>query len=124
MPEPGSWARYRAGRSFLTAVGRGRAPRAAWSALPGPHWPDEIARAAATAAAAGSGALIVVPDARDLALVDTALAGVLGPGQHACLAAGLGPAERYRRWLAVARGPVPVVAGTPAAIVAPAAHPG
>ena len=29
-----------------------------------------------------------------------------------CLAAGLGPAERYRRWLAVARGEIRVVAGT------------
>src|SRR5260370_1114295 len=80
FPEPGPWARYPAGRSFLTALASGRAPRAAWSALPGPHWPDEIARAAATAAAAGRGALIVVPDARDLGLVDAALAGVLGPG--------------------------------------------
>jgi primosomal protein N' (replication factor Y) len=121
FPEPGPWARYPAGRSFLTALASGRAPRAAWSALPGPHWPDEIARAAATTAAAGRGALIVVPDARDLGLVDAALAGVLGPGQHVCLAAGLGPAERYRRWLAVARGQVRVVAGTRSAMFAPVA---
>jgi primosomal protein N' (replication factor Y) (superfamily II helicase) len=121
LPEPGPWARYAAGRSFLTALARKRAPRAAWSALPGPHWPDEIARAAATAAAAGCGALIVVPDARDLALVDAALAGVLGAGQHACLTADLGPAERYRRWLAVARGQVRVVAGTRSAMFAPVA---
>jgi primosomal protein N' (replication factor Y) len=121
FPEPGPWARYPASRSFLTALARGRAPRAAWSALPGSHWPDEIARAAATAAAAGRGALIVVPDARDLGLVDAALAGVLGPGQHVCLAAGLGPAERYRRWLAVARGEVRVVAGTRSAMFAPVA---
>src|SRR5260370_138631 len=80
FPQPGPLERYAAGRSFLTALASGRAPRAAWSALPGPFWPDEIARAAATAAAAGRGALIVVPDARDLGLVDAALAGVLGPG--------------------------------------------
>jgi primosomal protein N' (replication factor Y) (superfamily II helicase) len=122
FPEPGPWARYPAGRSFLTALARGRAPRAAWSALPGPAWPEEIARAAATAAAAGRGALIIVPDARDLALVDAALAGVLGPGQHACLAADLGPAERYRRWLAVARGQLRVVAGTRSAMFAPVAE--
>jgi primosomal protein N' (replication factor Y) len=121
FPEPGPWARYPAGRSFLAALAGGRAPRAAWSALPGPGWPDEIARAAATAAAAGRGALIVVPDARDLDLVDAALACVLGPGQHTCLAAGLGPAERYRRWLAVARGQVRVVAGTRSAMFAPVA---
>jgi primosomal protein N' (replication factor Y) (superfamily II helicase) len=121
LPEPGPWARYPAGRSFLTALAAGRAPRAAWTALPGPHWPDEIARAAAAARAGGSGALIVVPDARDLALVDGALAGLLGPGQHVCLAAGLGPAERYRRWLTVARGQVRVVAGTRSAMFAPVA---
>ena len=121
LPEPGPWARYPAGRSFLTALAEGRAPRAAWSALPGPDWPDEIAVAAATARAAGSGALIVVPDARDLGRLDRALGDVLGPGQHVCLAAGLGPAERYRRWLTVARGQVGVVAGTRSAMFAPVA---
>ena len=119
VPEPGPWARYTAGAAFLAALASGRAPRAVWSALPGPHWPEEIARAAGTAAAAGRGALIVLPDARDLDLVDAALAGLLGPGQHVTLAAGLGPAERYRRWLAVRRGAVRVVAGTRAAMFAP-----
>jgi primosomal protein N' (replication factor Y) (superfamily II helicase) len=122
LPDPGPWARYPAGRSFLAALAGGRAPRAAWTALPGPDWPEEIARAAATAAAAGRGALVVVPDARDLRLVDAALAGLLGPGQHVCLAAGLGPAERYRRWLAVSRGLVRVVAGTRSAMFAPVAE--
>jgi primosomal protein N' (replication factor Y) len=122
LPEPGPWARYPAGRSFLAALADGRAPRAAWSALPGPRWPDEIARAAATAAAAGRGALIVVPDGRDLGLVDAALAGLLGPGGHVCLAADLGPAERYRRWLALVRGQARVVAGTRSAMFAPVAE--
>ncbi|MGH3157699.1 MAG: primosome assembly protein PriA, partial [Streptosporangiaceae bacterium] len=48
-PPPGPWARYPAGEAFLAAIADGRAPRAAWSALPGPHWPAEIAVAAATA---------------------------------------------------------------------------
>jgi primosomal protein N' (replication factor Y) len=122
LPGPGPWARYPAGRSFLGALAGGRAPRAAWSALPGPHWPEEIAVAAATASAAGKGTLIVVPDARDLALVDAALADVLGAGRHVCLSAALGPAERYRRWLAVARGQVRVVAGTRSAMFAPVAE--
>jgi len=120
-PPAGPWARYPAGEAFLTALAGGRAPRAVWTALPGRDWPEEIARAAATAAAAGRGALIVVPDARDLDLVDAALARVLGPGRYACLSAGLGPAERYRRWLAVARGEVRVAAGTRAAMFAPVA---
>jgi primosomal protein N' (replication factor Y) len=120
-PAAGPWARYPAGQPFLAAVADGRAPRAVWTALPGRDWPEEVARAAGTAAAAGRGALIVVPDARDLDQADAALARVLGPGQHACLSAGLGPAERYRRWLAVARGEIRVAAGTRAAMFAPVA---
>jgi primosomal protein N' (replication factor Y) (superfamily II helicase) len=120
-PEAGPWARYQQGPAFLKALADGRAPRAVWTALPGQVWPEEIARAAGTVAATGRGALIVVPDARDLGLVDAALARTLGPGRHVSLAAGLGPAERYRRWLAVARGEIRVVAGTRAAMFAPVA---
>ena len=65
----------------------------------------------------------MVPDARDLNRVDAALTD-LTPGQpaHVCLSADLGPAERYRRWLAVRRGLVQVVAGTRAAMFAPVAE--
>jgi primosomal protein N' (replication factor Y) (superfamily II helicase) len=133
-PGSGSWTRYPAGQAFLAALAEGRPVRAAWSALPGPEWPDEIAIAAATTAAAGRGVVIVVPDARDLARVDAALtaaglpdladpdgqASPAGRGTHVCLTADLGPAERYRRWLAVLRGAVRVVAGTRAAMFAPA----
>ena len=118
-PAPGPWVRYPAGKAFLAALAEGRAPRAVWSALPGPLWPEEIATAAAAAGSAGRGTLIVVPDAKDLSLIDGALARMLGPGRHTCLSAGLGPAERYRRWLSVARGTVRVVAGTRAAMFAP-----
>jgi primosomal protein N' (replication factor Y) len=117
--EPGPWVRYPAGASFLAAVADGRAPRAAWSALPGPHWADEIAAAAAAAASRARGALIVVPDTRDLAQVDAALQARLGPRRHVCLTADLGPAERYRRWLSVLRGEVMIVAGLRAAMFAP-----
>jgi primosomal protein N' (replication factor Y) (superfamily II helicase) len=120
-PDPATWARYPAGRSFLNALASGRAPRAVWSALPGEHWPDEIARAAAATMASGRGSLIIVPDARDLAQVDAAVADMLGPGRHVSLAAGLGPAERYRRWLAVSRGEIRVAAGTRSAMFAPVA---
>jgi primosomal protein N' (replication factor Y) len=116
-PAPGSWGRYPAGEAFLAGLADRRPVRAAWSALPGPHWPAEIAVAAGTTAAAGRGVVIVVPDARDLERVDVALAGI----DHVCLSADLGPAERYRRWLAVRRGLVPVVAGTRAAMFAPVA---
>jgi len=118
-PGPGSWARYRAGPAFLAALADGRSPRAIWSALPGPDWPAEIAVAAATAAASGRGALVVVPDGRDLAGVDTALAALLGTGSHVSLSAGLGTAERYRRWLTVLRGEALIVTGTRSAMFAP-----
>jgi primosomal protein N' (replication factor Y) (superfamily II helicase) len=117
-PEPGSWLRYPAGGAFLAGLADGRPVRAAWSALPGPHWPSEIALAAATTAASGHGVVIVLPDARDLDRVDAALAAVI-PGDYVCLSADLGPAERYRRWLTVRRGLVRVVAGTRAAMFAP-----
>jgi primosomal protein N' (replication factor Y) (superfamily II helicase) len=124
------WASYRDGASFLAALADGRSPRAIWSALPGPGWPAEIAAAVCAVAASGRGALVVAPDGRDLERLDRALAaasaaGQLAPGGHdfplgyTALSASLGPAERYRRWLAVARGEVTVVAGTRSAVFAP-----
>jgi primosomal protein N' (replication factor Y) (superfamily II helicase) len=125
-PDPGPWSRYPAGPAFLDAVAAGRPARAAWSALPGPTWPEEIARAAVTAASAGRGTVIVLPDSRDLARVDEALAAMTEacrprgaqPG-YVTLTADLGPAERYRRWLRARRGEVLIVAGTRAAMFAP-----
>jgi primosomal protein N' (replication factor Y) (superfamily II helicase) len=118
-PGPGSWARYPAGDAFLAALAGGRGARAAWSALPGPEWPDEIAIAAVTTAAAGRGVVIVVPDVKDLARVDAALTARLGSASHVCLTADLGPAERYRRWLSILRGSARISAGTRAAMFAP-----
>jgi primosomal protein N' (replication factor Y) (superfamily II helicase) len=116
-----AWQRYPDGPAFLRALAGGRSPRAVWSALPGPTWPGEIAQAVAAVARSGRGAVVVVPDARDLTLVDTALASAVGSGRHVVLSASLGPAERYRRWLAVARGEVRVAAGTRSAMFAPVA---
>jgi primosomal protein N' (replication factor Y) len=116
------WARYPTGAAFIAALADGRSPRAVWSALPGPEWSDEIARAVAATAASGRGALVVVPDARDLDLIETALTARLGSAGFVSLAAQLGPAERYRRWLAALRGQVKVVAGTRSAMFAPVAE--
>ncbi|NYI04956.1 primosomal protein N' [Allostreptomyces psammosilenae] len=118
-PEPGTWARYPTGPGYLDALARGGAPRAVWTALPGPHWPEEIARAVAATLASGRGALAVLPDGRQAARVDAALTALLGPGHHVALTAGLGPEERYRRWLACNRGTVRAVVGTRAAMFAP-----
>jgi primosomal protein N' (replication factor Y) len=133
LPDAGAWTRYPAGPSFLGALAAGRPARAAWTALPGAAWPEEIARAAVTTASTGRGAVIVVPDARDLARVDEALAALvpavhqaapavreaIQPAGYVTLTADLGPAERYRRWLAALHGDARIVAGTRAAMFAP-----
>jgi len=115
------WARYPAAPAFLTAVRDRRPARAVWQALPGEDWPARLAEAAAVAARVGRGALLIVPDARDLHRLDIALAAALDGHPHLTLAADLGPAERYRRFLAVRRGDVRIVAGTRAAVFAPVA---
>jgi len=122
-PEPGPWLDYPAGTSFLRRLWSGDAPAASWLALPGRRadldWPAALAVAAATSMAAGHGALIVVPDHRDVDRVDAALAASLGPGQHVRLTAGQGPQARYTAWLKVLRGHVRCVVGTRAAMFAP-----
>ncbi len=117
--EPAGWSRYTAGTAFLAALADGRAPRAVWSALPGEQWPERIAEAAACTLRGGRGVLIVVPDYREIARLDAALSHVLGGGQHVTLSASLGPARRYRRFLAAQRGAVRCVLGTRAAAFAP-----
>jgi primosomal protein N' (replication factor Y) len=120
-PDTSSWSRYGAGDAFLGAVRDGRPARAVWSSLPAEAWTDRLAEAVQAALAAGRGAIVVVPDMRDLARLDAALLAALGEGRHVALAADLGPAERYRRWLAVRRGAVRAVIGTRAAAFAPLA---
>jgi primosomal protein N' (replication factor Y) len=117
----GGWDSYRAGPAFLRALRDGKAPRAVWSALPGEDWPARVAEALGAAHAAGRGALAVVADGRDLDRLDAALTVALGPGRHVALSAALGPAERYRRFLAASRHRVRVVIGTRAAALAPVA---
>ncbi|MFF0144285.1 primosomal protein N' [Amycolatopsis sulphurea] len=123
-PDGTGWARYERGGAFLDAVTKGGPANAVWQALPGEDWPRRLAEAAAAAAAQGRGAVLVVPDHRDLARVHEACANLLGDNGVVALIAGLGPAERYRRWLAVLRGAVRVVVGTRAAMFAPVADPG
>ncbi|MGK5677771.1 primosomal protein N' [Actinoplanes sp. URMC 104] len=118
----GGWSKYVAGSAFLRALSDGRNARAVWGALPGEDWAARIAEAAEATVRGGRGVVIVVADARDLDRVDRALAEVLGPGRHVALNAALGPAERYRRFLAASRHQVPVVAGTRAAMWAPVAE--
>ncbi|MET8281463.1 primosomal protein N' [Micromonospora sp. NPDC005174] len=117
--DPRGWRDYPAGPALLRALTEGRPARAVWSALPGEDWAARYADAVAATVAGGRGAVVVVPDARDLDRLDAALTAVLGPGRHVSLSAALGPARRYRAFLAARRGQVPVVVGTRAAMFAP-----
>lgn len=121
-PSPGGWLEHQDGPSLLTALSRGRNPRAVWNPGPATDWPDLLARLVAATLAGGRGAVVVLPDARDVDRVDAALTGITGPGHHVVLAAELGPSERYRRWLAVRRGGVRAVLGTRSAMFAPVAE--
>jgi primosomal protein N' (replication factor Y) len=142
-PDPGEWPRYPAGPSWLAALAAGRSPRAVWWAPPGPAWPGMLATAARATLAAGRGVLVVVPDHRDVDRVAAAMSAALvcgdavgggpvpgGPvpggsaegGLVVALRADLGPAERYRRFLAVLRGQARVVVGTRAAVFSPVAQ--
>lgn len=121
-PEPGGWARYARGPALLDAIhggDRDQPARAVWSALPGPGWPDEIARLVLTTLSGGRGALVVLPDHRDVTRLDAALNGLGGDTHHVVLTAEPGPAERYRHYLSILRGQRRAVIGTRAAMFAP-----
>jgi len=118
------WGRYRNGAALLDAVAAGRSAHAVWQPTPGEDWPTRLAEVAAGSLAAGRGTLIVVPDQRDVTRLAAACTKLLGPDQVATLTADLGPARRYRSWLAIRRGQVRVVVGTRAAAFAPLADPG
>ena len=116
-----AWSAHGPAAAFLGHLAGGGAPRGVWSAAPGTDWPVLVAHAVAATVAGGRGALVVVPDGKDVARVDTALTAVLGADQHVVLTADAGPAKRYRDFLAVARGRRRVVVGTRAAAFAPVA---
>ncbi|GAY11745.1 helicase PriA [Pseudonocardia sp. N23] len=115
----GGWSRYPRGSAFLAALGSGRAAHAVWQVLPGEQWAARLAEAAAATAETGRGALLVVPDQRDVEVLHAACGARVGEDAVVALTADLGPAERYRRWLRVLRGEVRVVVGTRAAAFAP-----
>lgn len=113
------WESYERGGQFLTALAESRAARAVWQALPGDPWPDRFAEAAAQAVQAGRGVLAIVPDQRDVDALWRAATASLGESSVVALSAGLGPAARYRRWLAALRGSARMVIGTRSAVFAP-----
>lgn len=119
VPDVEAWAAYVHGEAFVSAVQAGRGPRAAWQALPGEDWPTRLAELAAVVAGGGRSAVLVVPDQKDLDRVAAACVALVGDDLVVPLAAGLGPAMRYRRWLAALRGTARIVVGTRSSVFAP-----
>ncbi|MBJ7338584.1 primosomal protein N' [Mycolicibacterium sp.] len=116
-----AWGAYVRGAQFLDALGEGRAARAVWQALPGEQWADRLAEAAAVVVQSGRSALAVVPDQRDVDTLHEAAIRHIDEGAVVALSAGLGPSQRYRRWLSVLRGHARFVIGTRSAVFAPVA---
>ncbi|WP_162872795.1 primosomal protein N' [Austwickia chelonae] len=124
-PDRSAWSVYPAGESLLRRLADGEEASAAWTAAthhdPVYDWPAALAEAARATFSGGRGAVIVLPDGRDVDRVDQELTRLLGTGRHVVLTAALGPEARYRAWLKVLRGYVRVVVGTKAAAFAPVA---
>lgn len=116
-----AWDAYSGGAQFLAAVADGRAARAVWQALPGESWAQRLAEVAAVTVNSGRGVLAVLPDQRDVDRLYAAAVDHVQDARVVALSAGLGPAERYRRWLAVLRGDARLVIGTRSAVFAPVA---
>lgn len=117
--DPAGWGGYGRGAQFLAALAESRAARAVWQALPGESWMDRFIEAAAQTVRTGRSVLAIVPDQRDLDALWQAATTRIDEGSVVALSAGLGPAARYRRWLAALRGTARLVIGTRSAVFAP-----
>jgi primosomal protein N' (replication factor Y) len=117
--DPSGWEGYGRGGQFLDALAESRAARAVWQALPGELWADRFAEAAAQTIRTGKAVLAIVPDQRDLDSLAQAATTRIDERSVVALSAGLGPAARYRRWLAALRGSARLVIGTRSAVFAP-----
>lgn len=116
---------YENGAEFIEDVAAGAATRAVMTVLPGhlEHtWADVLATALATAAASGRGAIAVVPTAKNLDLLEAALAERLPADAFVRLSSDSTPHTRYHGFVKARLGRVPVVIGTRAAAYAPVAN--
>lgn len=116
---------YENGAEFIEDVAAGAATRSVMTVLPGhlEHtWADVLATALAAAAASGRGAIAVVPTAKNLDLLEAALAERLPADSFVRLSSDSTPHTRYHGFVKARLGQVPVVIGTRAAAYAPVAN--
>ncbi|HEY8754310.1 MAG TPA: primosomal protein N' [Arthrobacter sp.] len=117
-----NWAGYHNGPAFVRHLRDGGSPRAVFSPLQGfgdGAWPHLMATAVAAVRASGRGALVVVPDYRDLDQLEKALLKLLPAHDIARLSAEDGPTPRYRNFLRLLAGSAKVAIGTRSAAFAP-----
>jgi primosomal protein N' (replication factor Y) len=117
-----AWDGYRNGPAFVRHLRDGGSPRAVFSPLQGygpAAWPRLMAQSVAAVRASGRGALVVVPDHRDLDQLEAALLEVLPASDIARLTADDGPTPRYRNFLRLLAGSARVAIGTRSAAYAP-----
>lgn len=116
---------YENGAEFIEDVAAGAATRAVMTVLPGhlEHtWADVLATALAAAATSGRGAIAVVPTAKNLDLLEAALAERLPADSFVRLSSDSTPHTRYHGFVKARLGRVPVVIGTRAAAYTPVAN--
>ena len=123
VPASTAWDAYPAGPALLRRLAAGGSPWAAWLALPAQPpergWTASVAQAVAATVAGGRGAVVVVPDHRDVDRVVSAVHETVGEDVCVRLTADLGPEARYRAFLTALRGHARVVVGTRSAAWAP-----
>ncbi len=113
---------YPHAEDFLTLLAMGERPKGVLGALRGygsESWQHQIAQTVAYCQLSGRGAIVVVPDLRDLELLVQAFADVLPEGSFVKLTADDGPNARYANFLRVLSGDVRIVIGTRSAAYAP-----
>ncbi|UNK44353.1 primosomal protein N' [Arthrobacter sulfonylureivorans] len=126
-PEPSAgaaeaYAGYEGAGDFLAQLAAGAAPRAVLASHKSygrASWAAQVAHAVASVRQSGRGAVVVVPDAKDLASLEAELQQVLGADQYVRLTAEDGPTPRYRNYLRLLHGEVTVAVGTRSAAYAP-----
>lgn len=122
-PPVPAWDAYPAGPALLRRLATGGSPWGAWLALPAQprelDWTAAVAQAVSATVGSGRGAVVVVPDHRDVDRMVAAVEALTRPGACTRLTADLGPEARYRSFLTALRGHARVVVGTRSAAWAP-----
>lgn len=118
-PDLSSWSAYVHGEAFVDAVIECNQARAAWQIAPGDDWSLALASLAVKVVKDGGGALIVVPNQKDVDQLSVALRTMVSAKQVTELTASLGPQARYRRYLSIIHGQGRLVIGTRSAAFAP-----